>query len=170
MEMEFPIPNETATEQSKRLKGVARKTLVETLEDTLGRVKEREGTLPIHFIVQTRPFSTNKMSGQRKTYETKEYLEYRDLIARKAGGCYGIDKKMKLRLDVVAAFSNKKGDLDNVFKPLLDSMVACMDDAFDDSQVYEIHARKKLVKKGQEYLEVRMEVIDEYEYFYWWNE
>lgn len=170
MDMEFLIPNETATEQSKRLKGVARKTLVETLEETIRNVKERHGELPVHFIVQTRPFSTNKMSGQRKTYETKEYLEFRDLIARKAGGQYGITSDMMLRLVVVAAFSNKRGDLDNVFKPLLDSMVASMDDDFDDCQIYEINARKRLVKKGQEYLEIRLEVIDKYEYFNWWND
>lgn len=169
METNFPIPNETTTEQSKRLKGVARKTLVEILDETLRHVKERKGDIPIHFVVQTRPLSTNKMSGQRKTYETKEYLEYRDLIARVVGGTYGIDKKMKLKVDVVAAFSNKRGDLDNVFKPLFDSMVACMDDDFDDCQVYEIHARKRIVKKGQEYLEVRVEILDEYEYFNWWN-
>lgn len=166
--MEFPIPNETSTEQSKRLKGVARNTLAKTLEETLERVKQRHHKLPVEFLVQTRPFSTNKMSGARKTYETKEYLEFRDLIARKAGGIYGIDRKMRFRLVVQAAFSNKKGDLDNVFKPLLDSMVASMDPDFDDSQVYEIQARKKLVKKGQEYLQVRLELIGEDEYKSWW--
>lgn len=167
--MEFPIPNETATEQSKRLKGVARKNLVAILEETLERVKQIHKELPVDFLVQTRPFSTNKMSGARKTYETKEYLEFRDLIARKAGGIYGIDRKMRFRLIVSAAFSNKKGDLDNVFKPLLDSMVASMDDDFDDSQVYEIQARKRLVKKGQEFLQVRLEVIPEDEYNSWWE-
>lgn len=167
--MEFPIPNETATEQSKRLKGVVRTSLVATLDETLQRVKQIHKDLPVDFLVQTRPFSTNKMSGARKTYETKEYLEFRDVIARKAGGFYGVDKKMRFRLVVIAAFSNKKGDLDNVFKPLLDSMVASMDDAFDDSQVYEIQARKKLVKKGQEFLQVRLELIGEDEYNSWWD-
>lgn len=167
--MEFPIPNETTTEQSKRLKGVARKTLVATLEETLEKVKQRHRELPVEFLVQTRPFSTNKMSGARKTFESKEYLEFRDLIARKAGGIYGINTKMRFRLIVLAAFSNKRGDLDNVFKPLLDSMVASMDPDFDDSQVYEIQARKKLVKKGQEYLQVRLELISEDEYKSWWE-
>lgn len=165
--MEFPIPNETYTEQSKRLKGVARKTLVERLETAIVKAKMAHKELPVEFLVQTRPFSTNKMSGARKTFETKEYLEFRDLIARKAGGVYGITGKEKFRLRVIAAFSNKRGDLDNVFKPLLDSMVGSMDDSFDDSQVFEIVARKRIVKKGQEYLKVIMEIIPEDEYKSW---
>lgn len=165
--MDFPIPNETATEQVKRLKVVARKNLVEILDDTLARVKEINKELPIRFVVQTRPFSTNKMSGLRKTYETKEYLEFRDLIARKAGGFYGISGKEKFRLRLHAAFSNKRGDLDNTQKPLLDSITACVDEAFDDSQVYEIMARKRVVKKGQEYLQVVLELIPDEEYNSW---
>lgn len=169
MEPNFKMPNETATEQTKRLKQTPRATLVDRLEETLRRVRDRSENLPVYFLVQTRPFSTNKMSGRRKTYETKEYLEFRDLIAKVAGGNYGIDKKMMFRLKCTAAFSNRAGDLDNVFKPLLDSMVACMDDDFDDRQVYEILARKRIVKKGQEYLEVTLEIIEKEEYDSWWE-
>lgn len=165
--MEFLIPNETATEQSKRLKNVARKDLVSNLEATIERVKQIHRDLPVKCLVQCIPFSTNKMSGQRKTYETKHYLEFRDLIARKAGGIYGISKKQRFRLIVEAAFSNKAGDLDNVFKPMLDSMVGSMDDDFDDKQVYEITARKRIVKKGQEYLHIILEVIPDDEYNSW---
>lgn len=165
--MEFPIANETATEQSKRLKGITRSTLVDNLAATIARVKEVHRELPVDFLVQTRPFSTNKMSGRKKTFESKEYLEFRELIAKCAGGVYGIKGKEKFRLRVIAAFSNKRGDLDNVFKPLLDSMVGSMDDSFDDHQVFEIVARKRMVKKGQEYLKVIMEIIDEDEYKSW---
>lgn len=157
--MEFPIPNETATDQNKRLKGVTRQSLVDTLEATLARVKQRERTLPIDFVVQVLPLSTNKMSGARKTYETKNYLEYRDVIARVAGGHYGIDKKDKFLLTVEVGFSNKRADCDNCLKPLLDSIVACVDDAFDDSQVYRIEVDKVIVKKSQEYLKVRLDLI-----------
>lgn len=167
--MEFPIPNETATEQSRRLKTVLRKTLEENLGITIKARKGRTKSLPLEFVVQTRPFSVNKMSGVRKTYETKEYLEFRELIARVAGGTYGFTGKEKLRLIVHAGFSNKRGDLDNVFKPLLDSMVGCMDDVFDDHQIYEIQSRKRITKKGHEYLWVRVEVIEESEYNDWWD-
>lgn len=168
MEHQFDMNNETATEQAKRLKQTPRATLTSRLEETLSRVKKLDKELPVYFLVQTRPFSTNKMTGRRKTYETKEYLEFRDLIAKVAGGNYGIDKKMMFRLRCVAAFSNRAGDLDNVFKPLLDSMVASMDSDFDDRQVYEIMARKRIVKKGQEYLEITLEVISKDEYDAWW--
>ena len=164
----FDVPNETATEQTKRLKGIRRQDLVDGLAATIARVKHDHKDMPMNFLVQTRPFSTNKMSGARKTFESKEYLEFRDIIARKAGGFYGISGKEKFKLIVVAAFSNSRGDLDNTFKPLLDSMVGSMDDAFDDSQVYSIEARKRIVPKGQEYLQVRLEEIPEEEYVSWW--
>ena len=164
----FDMPNESATEQTQRLKGIRRQDLVTGLAATVEAVKSRMQKLPMEFLVQTRPFSTNKMSGARKTYESKEYLEFRDLIARKAGGTYGITGNERFKLVLVAAFSNKRGDLDNTFKPLLDSIVGSVDDTFDDSQVYAIEARKRIVPKGQEYLQVRLEIIPEEEYESWW--
>lgn len=158
--MDFPIPNETATEQSKRLKNVARKTLVANLEETLDRVKARQRELPVSFVVQCLPLSTNKMSGARKTFETKEYLEYRELIARKAGGTYGISKADKFRLYVEVGYSNKRADADNCLKPLLDSITACVDADFDDSQIYEISVKKTIIKKGNEFIRVYMEPRD----------
>lgn len=165
--MDFPIPNESATEQSKRLKTVTRVSLVQKLEATLERVKQREKALPMKFLVQCLPLSTNKMSGRRKTYETKEYLEYRDIIAKAAGGTYGISKKDLFKLHVEVAYSNKRADADNCLKPLLDSITACVDDDFDDSQVYSIHVRKRLVKKGQEYINVRMVPLTIADYKSW---
>ena len=165
----FEMPNETAKEERDRLKTVTRDSLVKALDKTLAAAMEVEKDLPIEFLVQCRPFSTNQMTGRRKTYETKEYIQFRRLIALKAGGIYGIKKTDCFRLRVEAAFSNKRGDLDNVFKPLLDSIVGCTDDSFDDHQVYEICARKRIVKKGQEYLRVILEVIpkDEMEAWEW---
>lgn len=164
MDKMFQLDNETATEENKRLKNVLRKSLVESLDASVQRVREVHKDLPIEFLVQCRPFSTNKMSGRSKTFETKHYLAFRELIAKVGGGCYGINGKEKFRLRLIAAFSNKKGDLDNCFKPLLDSIVGSVDKSFDDSQVYEIVARKRVVKKGQEYIQVRLEIIDEEEY------
>ncbi|AHK11893.1 hypothetical protein CHOED_033 [Vibrio phage CHOED] len=157
--MEFPIPNESASEQSKRLKNVPRKELEETLKETLERVKERKRKLPIEFVAQVLPLSTNKMSGARKTYETKEYLCYRDVIARVAGGTYGISKTDKFLLTVEVGYSNKRADADNCLKPLLDSITACVDDSFDDCQVYRIEVDKVIVKKGQEYLKVILSLM-----------
>lgn len=165
--MDFPIPNETATEQSKRLKLVTRASLEVKLKETLERVKQRERTLPLQFTVQCIPLSTNKMSGRRKTYETKEYLEYRDIIAKAAGGIYGISKKDLFFLTVDVAYSNKRADADNCLKPLLDSITACVDDEFDDSQVYGINVRKRVVKKGQEHLKVSLDPLTIADYKSW---
>ncbi len=159
MESRFEIPNETATVEKARLKQMTRDYLVKQLELSLNIATTRTRTLPFTKVIQCRPFSANKMSGRRKTYETKEYLAFRDLIAKALGGNYGIVKTDNLKLTITAGFSNKRGDLDNVFKPLLDSMVACMDAEFDDCQIYEIEANKVLVKKGQEFIEVGLSII-----------
>lgn len=157
--MEFPMSNETTTELSRRLKGIQRKKLVEDLEVAIKERKGKSKELPLQFTLQCIPLSTNKMSGARKTFETKEYLNYRRLIALKASGTYGISKKDKFILYVEVGYSNKRADADNCLKPLLDSIVACIDDDFDDCQVYRIEVDKVIVKKGQEYIKVRMELL-----------
>lgn len=167
MKQMFDMPNETAKEEKARLKQRTRDSLVQALEQTIKEVQAVHKDLPIYFLVQCRPFSTNAMSGRRKTYETKEYIQFRRIIAQKAGGIYGIKTTDKFRLIAEVAFSNKGADLDNTFKPLLDSIVASVDPCFDDRQVYEIKARKRIVKKGQEYLRILLEIIPEEEYLSW---
>jgi Holliday junction resolvase RusA-like endonuclease len=155
----FTTSNETATEQNKRLAGVLRKSLITTLETTLTRVRQIPKELPVNFTVQCRALSTNQMSGRRKTFETKHYLEYRDLIARVAGGFYGISKKDRFICYVEVGYSNTRADVDNSLKPLLDSLTACIDEDFDDSQIYRIELDKVIVKKGQEYVKFLMEPL-----------
>jgi Holliday junction resolvase RusA-like endonuclease len=157
----FAIPNENAKTENARLAKIPRDILKKNLEDTLLRVKGLKKTLPLQFVVQCRPLSTNQMSGRRKTYETKNYIAYRDLIAKKAGGFYGVSKDDKFRVYVEVGFSNKRADADNVLKPLLDSITACIDDIFDDSQVYIIEVKKTIVKKGYEFVRFHMEVLRE---------
>jgi len=157
----FAVQNENAKTENERLSRISRDTLKKNLEDTLTRVKTIPRTLPLQFILQCRPLSANQMHGRRKTYETKNYLAYRTLVAQKAGGIYGISKENKFRVYVEAGFSNKRADADNVLKPLLDALTACIDDDFDDSQVYVIEVKKTIVKKGYEFLRFHMEVLDE---------
>lgn len=150
----FKSLNETRTEKTKRLKTIPMRHLKEVLASTIEQGKRLERDLPIEFTLQCLPLSTNMMSGRSKTFETKEYQEYRTQIAKVAGGIYGVQKSDKFELRVEVGFSSKRNDADNILKPLLDSITGCIDDAFDDSQVYHIEVDKLIVKKGQEYIKV----------------
>lgn len=104
-----------------------------------------------------KPFSANKMHYMRAKRDTKEYREFKGDIAELLGGEYNVSPKARLKLTLVSGFSNKASDLDNTFKPLLDSMQRCM--GFDDKQIYEICAYKDLVGKGEEYLMIKLEQV-----------
>lgn len=157
----FKSLNETRTEKTKRLKTIPMTHLKDVLASTVEKGKLRKGTLPLKFKLQCLPLSTNMMSGRNKTYETKEYIEYKTMIANVAGGTYGVSKGDKFKLVVKVGFSSKAADLDNVFKPLLDSITRCIDDTFDDKMVYKISAKKEIVKKGHEYIDVWLGRLEE---------
>lgn len=58
--------------------------------------------------------------------------------------------------DIKAGLSNRGADLDNCIKPLLDTYQS-MYKEFNDNKVYHITMEKFIVKKGDEYLEVKIE-------------
>lgn len=157
----FDMPNETAKEESIRLAHTPRTRLTADLEATLARVKDKPQELPISVLIQCRPLSANMMSGRRKSYETKQYLAYRDLIAKVVGGFYGIKKTDKFHLHLEGGFSNKRSDLDNIYKGCQDAITACIDDIFDDSQIVSLSGRKVQVPKGMEYLRIHMKITQE---------
>lgn len=66
-------------------------------------------------------------------------------------GCLNLNGNLKITMDV--GFSNKRSDLDNAIKGVLDCLVAFFG-KWDDSQITEIHMKKFLVPKGQEYFKV----------------
>ena len=108
-------------------------------------------------VLAVKPLSANKMHYGRTKRDTKEYRIYKATIAGLLGKDYGITPKSILKFTLVAGFSNKASDLDNVFKPLLDAMQLCM--GFDDKQIYEAIAYKDVVPKGEEYLYVKLESV-----------
>lgn len=52
-----------------------------------------------------------------------------------------------------AGLSNRGADIDNVIKPLLDTL-QCIYEDFNDNKVYGIYLIKDIVPKGEEYLDV----------------
>jgi Holliday junction resolvase RusA-like endonuclease len=63
----------------------------------------------------------------------------------------------ELSLSLTVGLSSKQSDLDNVIKPFQDALQAKY--KFNDSQIYELSARKQIVKKGQEYIEFSLLIV-----------
>ncbi|MAE21796.1 MAG: hypothetical protein CMK92_05130 [Pseudomonas sp.] len=93
-----------------------------------------------------KPLSANKMHYGRKT-DTKEYRAYKAEMKRRLPDL-NIPEDGPLRIRVLACFSSKLADLDNVLKPLLDTLQDRY--GFNDRRVYRITAQKKIVPKGSE--------------------
>lgn len=66
-------------------------------------------------------------------------------------GCLNLSGNLKISMDV--GFSNRRSDLDNAIKGVLDTLVNFFG-KWDDHQITEIHMRKFLVPKGSEYFTV----------------
>lgn len=120
------------------------------------------GKLVLEVRLPQKALSANKMHYANHKRDTKEYRQYKQDILKAIGGDYEIDKADRLKLSLVVGYSSKLSDLDNAFKPLLDSMQKCM--GFDDRQIFEIEALKDHTKKGEEYLLIRLEHITEWQW------
>ena len=56
---------------------------------------------------------------------------------------------------ISVGLSSKAADLDNVIKPLLDTFQSIYSE-FNDNKVFHIEARKEIVEKGKEYMNVHV--------------
>lgn len=118
------------------------------------------GKVIIEVRLNQKPFSANKMHYAKFKKDTKEYREFKSDIFELLGGHkYSFKATDRFKLSLVVGYSNSLSDLDNSFKPLLDSMQLAM--GFDDKQIFEIEALKDKVTKGNEYIMVRLETITE---------
>mgnify|MGYP003647873248 FL=1 len=102
--------------------------------------------------------SANRMHYANAKRDTVEYKRYKLAVfnALKEHR-FTVEKDDKYKLSLIVGYSSKLSDLDNCFKPLLDSMQRVL--SFDDRQVFEIEALKEHTAKGDEFIMVRMETI-----------
>ena len=61
-----------------------------------------------------------------------------------------------LQWDITVGLSARQADLDNIFKPLLDTFQVIYEYEFNDNKVYRINARKCIVPKGREFIRLRI--------------
>ena len=108
--------------------------------------------------INIKPLSVNKslasVRGRHiKTAAARKYLA--DLQLLLPANSKPLDGELSLTLSV--GLSSKQSDLDNVIKPFQDALQAKYE--FNDSQIYELSARKRIVKKGHEYIEFILDTL-----------
>lgn len=94
----------------------------------------------------------------RTTFKSAEYLAYQEEIREHLLGevwPFGDDQ---VGILVTAGLSNRGADIDNVIKPLLDTLQSVFED-FNDNKVYALSTFKDIVPKGEEYIEVMVDRI-----------
>lgn len=63
-----------------------------------------------------------------------------------------------LEIFIEYGFSNKASDIDNPTKLVLDILQKKY--SFNDSEIYALHLRKSIVKKGQEFIDIEIEYFE----------
>ena len=105
--------------------------------------------------INIKPLSVNK-AWQGRRYKTKAYKEFQNamlfLLPKTKEKYTGM-----LKIDLTYGFSNKLSDIDNPCKLVLDCL--CKKYGFDDRQIYTLTQKKEIVKKGDEFIEIKIEEI-----------
>lgn len=104
------------------------------------------------FKIPLKAMSVNTLyTGQRyKTPAYRKYMRDLQLLLKPMEIPEG-----KLRLKIVFGVSNVRSDLDNLLKGTIDGLMGTYN--FDDSRIYSLWARKDIVPRGQEYIEIELD-------------
>jgi len=96
--------------------------------------------------------SVNKV-WQGRRFKTKEYKLYEKKLLSLLPD---IDFKFsnRISLDIVFGYSNRLNDIDNGLKPLIDILQKKYN--FNDRYIYELNVKKEIVKKGQEFIKIKI--------------
>ena len=113
----------------------------------------------LHVKFEFPVISANKLwiTKGRRRFPSGYYSKFKKKVFEALGeqgysrGCLNLSGNLKVQMDV--GFSNKRSDLDNAVKGVLDTLVAFFG-KWDDSQVVELHMKKFIVPKGEEYFKV----------------
>jgi Holliday junction resolvase RusA-like endonuclease len=102
-----------------------------------------------------KPLSVNK-AWQGKRFKSRDYDAYEKTMLLLLPKLTMPEPPYRLFYEF--GFSNTQSDYDNPCKPLGDILQKKY--GFNDKEIYEAHIRKRIVKKGQEYIRIRFEHID----------
>lgn len=102
-----------------------------------------------------KPLSVND-AWQGKRFKTDKYKSYEmEMLLRLPAGKL---PPPPYRILYEFGFSNKLCDFDNPCKPLGDILQKKY--GFNDNEIYEAHIFKKIVKRGREYIKVKIEHLE----------
>lgn len=95
-----------------------------------------------------KPLSVNEV-WKGKRFKTVAYSRYEKQIMALLPDC---DVTNVHTLHIEFGFSNKASDLDNPVKPIIDILQKKY--GFNDRDIYELHIKKTIVTKGNEYIQI----------------
>lgn len=102
-----------------------------------------------------KPLSVNE-AWQGRRFKTDKYEAYERLVYYMLPAGKLPEPPYKIYYEF--GFSNERCDYDNPCKPLGDILQKKYH--FDDSEIYEAHIVKKIVKRGKEYIKIKIEHLD----------
>ena len=109
-------------------------------------------------IIFIKPLSVNQC-WQGKRFKTTNYKVYEKTVLELLPDNLYVPDNGKLMVTISFGFSSKMSDYDNAIKPFQDILQKKY--GFDDNRIYEAHIYKDIVKKGDEYIKIRIEKIKE---------
>ena len=108
--------------------------------------------------VNIKPLSVNE-TWQGKRFKTKKYKEYEKELL------YSLPRFLMppppYEIELIFGFSNIQSDIDNPVKPLIDILQKKYD--FNDKEIMELHIQKRLVSKGNEYIDIEIYYCEKYD-------
>ena len=99
------------------------------------------------------------MTYRNKSIQQIKYTQYQNKLKEELQGVeWPFEDSDFLEFEIIAGVSNRRADLDNVVKPLLDTYQIIFE-KFNDNKVYTIVLHKHITDKGKEYLHVKVEKL-----------
>ena len=112
---------------------------------------------------QVNPIGVNQMNdhfkSKGKPTPSAAYRDYQNEIRDELMGTSWPFGQEFVTITATYGVSNRNKDLDNLSKPLLDTLQRIYED-FNDNKVYELHAFKEKTEKGEEYLDLTVELYN----------
>ena len=100
------------------------------------------------------------MTYRNKAIKQKQYIDYQNELRDEIRGVEWPFGNDQVYFYIIAGFSNRAADIDNVIKPLFDTYQGIFEE-FNDNKVYHAELIKSIVPKGNEFLYVRVGRADE---------
>ena len=106
--------------------------------------------------VLIKPLSVNQCWAGRR-FKTPKYKEYeKNLLSLLPKKCK--IPKGNIVLNAFCGYSSKLADIDNFLKPFIDILQKKY--GFNDSRIFKLVVEKEIVKKGEEFIEFKIEKYD----------